>query len=614
MNAPGMKKLSWALAATAIFAAAPALAQQASLNLDGSSMIFCNTVNNTWGITKTVNHSTVTSGGSVTWTVNVTKNGPSGNAPPPVFCVEGKLIISNSGAVPATVGNIVINLQRQYNISGKQRWVGVAADVADKTNHDSATQALVVAQATQENEGWNGAVNPLRSGLAKTYALMGDGSGKFSENAASGTLTYTDADGNDVTGTFGYVIPAYATGVELNYRATFDMNALSAGEGGAPTHLRAEALVTFGNAGGRGGSGASIDNIDIDGDGSVTLDPVIDSESGEMIGGGERHVRTVPVRASLPVPAVEQCNPEVTLTDLLRKVSGTVTWQITGGDIVPDGSPMTVTGTESHTLITKLTGTVGSKVGNKATITGTESGCCEATDETTPEVVVTIIGCTNCNQDPCPCGGVRDENGRCPPCAAGYCSFSKGGYQGGGVPGGIFDNNFVAQFPTGLMVGDYNTSGGDAAPNGAKFSATSGGMTALTAYLVGPGGSAPYTHDYSDANPIGSGGNLGKQLAALKLNVAFSAANVMPLPSGNLGNAMICAIPGNLVGTCPTAQKMSVNAFIALADAAIANGDAYLPVWLSWGDITDVAEHINVSFDNAQCTASAWATTNFLTN
>jgi hypothetical protein len=607
-----MKKLSWALAATAIFAAAPALAQQASLNLDGSSMIFCNTVNNTWGITKTVNHSTVTSGGSVTWTVNVTKNGPDGDAPPPVFCVEGKLIISNSGAVPATVGNIVINLQRQYTISGKKRWVGVSADVADKTSHDGATQALVVAAATQEDAGWNSSVNPSRSGLNQTYTVSGTptGSGRFSENAASGTLLYFDADGNDVTGTFGYVIPAYATGVELNYRATFDMNALSAGEGGAPDHLRAEALVTFGNAGGRGGSGASIDNIDIDGDGSVTLDPVIDSESGEMIGGGERHVRTVPVRASLPVPAVEQCNPEVTLTDLLRKVSGTVTWQITGGDIVPDGSPMTVTGTESHTLITKLTGTVGSKVGNKATITGTESGCCEATDESTPEVVVTIIGCTNCNQDPCPCGGVRDENGRCPPCASGYCTFSQGGYQGGGVPGDIFQNNFAAQFPSGMIVGDYNTAGGNAAPNGAKFTATSGGMTALTAYLAGGGPSGEYTNDYLDANPIGSGGALGKQLAALKLNVAFSG--VMPIPSGNLGNAMICAIPGNLSGVCPTAQKMTVNAFIALADDAIANGN--LPIWLGFDDIKTIAENLNLSFHNDQCTASAWALTNILTN
>src|SRR6185369_17416279 len=88
--------------------------------------------------------------------------------------------------------------------------------------------------------------------------------------------------------------------VTLNFKAAFAADnifpALNPGES-----LRTEVLVSFGNSGNRGGSGASGSNIDINGNGVNT-----DAD--------EKNVRTVPTRLTYPVPTLQLCNDSVAIT------------------------------------------------------------------------------------------------------------------------------------------------------------------------------------------------------------------------------------------------------------------------------------------------------------
>ena len=565
---------SWTIAAASLLAIS-AFADvggvpQASLNLEGSSMHYCNTVNNTWAVSKVADQSSVVSGSSVTWTITALKN-DGGAAPDPTFCVEGTLVISNSGAASANVGNIVVNLQRQRNISGKQRWVSASADISTKVQRDLATQANVVAAATSEDAGWNATVN----GINANYTSSG-GVGTFKENAASGSIVFSDDDWNDVLAS-AYVIGPGQT-VTLNYTATFDGAALGINAPGGPTHLRTEVLVTFGNAGGRGGSGASVDNVDI---GSGVVEP---------------HIRTVPVRASMTVPTLEQCNDTVTLTDVLT--GDGVTAEVTGGTL----ETLSVTPSEStiYTLITTLTG-VGSMT-NTVTLAGLESDCCvAAAGEASAIVEVTEEVCTTCGQ--CPCGESEAIPGRCNPCSGNYCTFSQGGYQGGGVPGQIMLSNFTTVFGGGLEIGAY------AGPGFGNFwQGNTTGLTTLRQYIGGGGPAGALTADL--LNPSSSaGGSLGKQTAALTLNLGFGAANLLQPGGTTFANAVFCPMVADPLGPCPVAT-MTVSAFLGLANQALAGS---LPSGFGYSELSGIAEKLNLSFHfiDGVCAPSSWASTHF---
>jgi len=97
-----------ALAASLLFGASGG-APQASIALNNSDAKYCYTYNNTWILTKEVTGNTVDNGvGTVTWTINATKDS-SGAA---TFTVHGGLTVTNTGSAPATIGNIVVNLQK----------------------------------------------------------------------------------------------------------------------------------------------------------------------------------------------------------------------------------------------------------------------------------------------------------------------------------------------------------------------------------------------------------------------------------------------------------------------------------------------------------------------
>src|SRR5207244_3528611 len=98
----------------------------------------------------------------------------------------------------ATIGNIVVNLQTK---SGSN-WVGKSADVADATNDDAATVAHVDAHASSE------------------------GKSTFTENTASGSLKFMDANSNTVFSLVPEKTIAPGATVNLLFVASFDNRVL----------------------------------------------------------------------------------------------------------------------------------------------------------------------------------------------------------------------------------------------------------------------------------------------------------------------------------------------------------------------------------------------------
>jgi hypothetical protein len=201
------------------------------------------------------------------------------------FKVFGFFDMQNTGTAPAYLGNLVINLQSK---KGGTQFATVASDIINSTAQDAATTAFTCGGASTD-------------GTTSVYL----------EGLGSGTLQLYNPDNNDLV--------SFPAQLDVNqrmtflYEATFDLAALNINPG---DQIRVEALVTFSNAGPRGGSGASCTNTnvafgttdinkfrDINGDGTYTND--------------ELYYRTVPCRISFTVPALEHHNKNVTLNDVV---------------------------------------------------------------------------------------------------------------------------------------------------------------------------------------------------------------------------------------------------------------------------------------------------------
>src|SRR5262245_20065729 len=105
----------------------PALAQQASVTLTGGDTALCLHNDTSWSFTKTPNvTSPVPSPSTVSWTVTATRGSTTND----ILEVNGFVRVTNTGTAPATIGNIVVNLQRRRLAASQIRWVSAAADVA----------------------------------------------------------------------------------------------------------------------------------------------------------------------------------------------------------------------------------------------------------------------------------------------------------------------------------------------------------------------------------------------------------------------------------------------------------------------------------------------------
>lgn len=283
------------IAALALLSVAPAFAaSQASITLTNCNSELCNANNTEWSLDKTPSSQTLTGDNTITWTVSATRGATSDN----FITVNGVMTVTNTGSAPATIGNIVVNLQKPRtgpNIGACRNvpWVSAAADVANATFGDLATSAKIVAAGSQENAGCNLLQGP------NNYAVSSP-QGTFIETAGSRSLEFTDADSNTVWAITPEQTLPVGGSVTLLYTATFDNTVLGLAVG---SQVRAEAIVTFGNAGARGGSGATATSIDIDGD-SITNTT------------DEANVRSVPCRVTKAIPALQNGNNTVTLSDL----------------------------------------------------------------------------------------------------------------------------------------------------------------------------------------------------------------------------------------------------------------------------------------------------------
>ena len=224
---------------------------RATIDLDTHHTDLSQSADTTWTLAKT--GSVDTSAKTVTWSITATPSTTTTNH----LIVSGQLRVRNIGNAPAPIGNIVVALQTRSGVV----WQTRAADVADATSGDAATVA---------------------------HTANGD----VTENAASGSLGFTDAHNNSLFSLVPEVSIAPGAKVTLNFSASFDNSVLGLANG---TKVRSYVAVSFGNH----GSGAH--NVDITGNGLIDPD--------------EQYVKTVTESDDERVPCATTGNTTATLTD-----------------------------------------------------------------------------------------------------------------------------------------------------------------------------------------------------------------------------------------------------------------------------------------------------------
>jgi hypothetical protein len=522
-------------------AAAPAVAQQGSLTLKDADVELCHRNETAWTISKDGS----LANGQITWTVTVTK----GNVTPNALSGFGFVRIFNSGSANATLGNIVVNLQRRQG----NKWVTASSDVANATSGDAATNALVVKGASSE------------------------GKSSFTENEGSGPLSFTDANSNSIFSLVPqFSLPA-GQALDLLYHAEFDNSFLQIPAGEL---VRFEVIVSFGNAGARGGSGATGSWIDINGNG--TLDSV------------EKNVRSVPSRLTRAVPALEECAKSVLLSDTEECLAATGTVVLSGFSTTIGGGLGTEVLTDSAvrtTWVQAAPGLLGGQVTNTATLdspgdsivlegpldllTGLpiysyEVECCPGLHlEASDTVLVPGL-------DP---EGFPDGS---------YTTFSHGGWSAppnGGNPGALLVANFAAVYPEGVVEVGIPLLGG--------FSMTFTSPEAVQAYIKkGDGTASSLTADLNDPTSSSSG-VFGVQVLALRLSVDFSDKAVTEEGFGDLV----------LYGTGGSLDGQTVSQILSVAETALGGGG--LPSGYTFDTLNTLIDNLNRAFDNGN--TSSWA-------
>lgn len=524
----------------------------------------------------------------VNWNVQV-QSFASGN----VLKVFGFMNLSNTGSAPAYLGNLVINLQKR---SGN-KWVSAAADITNSSHGDLATSASVCASATSENRT------------------------SFTEGAGSGPLRLYDTNHNDLT-SFSQPLAPGAPLVIL-YEADFDIDAIGLTPG---QDVRVEAIITFANAGARGGSGASCTNIDANGNGTVDAD--------------EHYDRSVPCRSSFAIPALSFENKTVTLNDpttlpanifvrnpdlglladLESQPAGLTAVNhlaaLLGG---PDG---VVTVSEADTTVGGGTGTqsltapVSSSLATfgfhaQATATGTAGldncatlkGADDFTVVNDPLLVTdphyagsftfTCAAATKLEACAWPVFSVTPQ----PPSSTYACSYSQGGWGSvphGSNPGSYLTNNFSTLYPNGITLGGDGSGAGQYRMTFTSALAITGSKK-VAGYLPAGGTAAALTQNYN--NPTDTrAGVFGGQVLALRISVDFSAAgNIAWTPAGtamHLGD-----VKYHNPGGCENGNSIST----ILADANTLLGGGTV-AGCSISQMESILDLINsTTFDNASC-------------
>ena len=553
------------LAAAGFGICAPAMAQQASITLVNSDVAYCYKQDASWNINKTNDApggsngsgGTILSGGTVTWTIAATRgaNGPQ------QLCAIGTVIVQNTGSAPATIGNIVVDVQRSVN-SGSTKWKAVFADVADSTHGDIATTANVVSGGMASQTDYSQVAG----------ASLYPGATLFHENDYSGPLEFTDANANTVWAiTPQQSIPVGAS-VTLLFKATFNTGAfapaLVPGE-----NLRTEVMVTFGNSGARGGSGASATNIDANGSGSVD--------------GDEKNVRTVPTRITKQLPALQICNDTVSITDTFS-TTGTAAVnaasdQIGTGVLTSASATYTVVGTVSNDGI----------VANTASLDGTDS-------------TVDLLGGSLLGGFTVPCcsalhlqstSSVTVFTQAPPPAVPTHCSYSHTQYLHNGGGNSILESNYMASFASGLTIGRGFTATWDKNQENLITPAHGPAYRVFESWLNGGGPSGKLTVNTTNATST-AGGNLAAEIAALTLNVNLIGVGVAPYSGGFSGIGALVYHPSQLPDSL---AGLTVTQILATANQILGGGP--LPSDYSYNGLSGLIAQLNQSWTGCHSNA-----------
>lgn len=491
---------------------------QAAVSLLNASATLSQTSDTAWTLKKTGEVSS--SGQTVTWTIT----GTQGTTVSGHLVVNGFLTVLNSGAKAATIGNIVVNLQTKWG-SG---WTTQSSDIADAAHGDAATSALIDPKASSENEG------------------------QFTTNTASGKLDFMDANDNTVFSLQPQKTIAPGASVNLLFSAGFDNNTLNLSDGST---VRAEVIVSFGNAGPQQPGAA---NVDINGSGAIDTD--------------EAWVRSIPARITLTVPAQVAANQSVTLTDTSTDIAAT-------GTATFSNPSFNLSATSGTVTVNYDGGASGGKLTNCAHLKSASSTVTVGSYQFTNFNGIDLQACDT-------------ETVGASAVTAGWnngdlITYIEGSWGTGPANSLLASNYYSVYFSVGdaFVIGDTS-----------KYTEVWDSEQALTAYLPQTATAGVLTGSLLDPT-FSSSGSLGGDVAALKLNIDFYDAGILSGSSNiKFGDLLLCnvASPTGLSG-------MTVRQFLATANSVLgAASTTYSAL-----DVDSIATQLTVSFGGG--TPSTWA-------
>lgn len=567
--------------------AAAAGTSQASITLLNSDMVLGHANDTDWTLAKDTALPDISNIGTATWEVTATKGATTHN----ILSVNGYMEVKNTGGAPATIGNIVVNLQKQVTVKGKTTWISAAANMADATSGIGAPSANIAAAGSQEATGPNYVVSSVK--------------GTFIKTPGSGTIEFTNANNDTIWAIIPQQSIAVGQSVKLFFTATFDNTVLNIPVG---AQVRAEVIVTFGNSGARGGSGASSSNIDING--NCVIDP------------DEANVRSVPTRITRTVPPLQTCNASVNLSDPRDKVvtTGTVTLVDSPGfdnGGIGGGVAITDTTTSPYAVTAPVDGgPEGGTITNTAYLDGQDYVVSLILGYTTNSegTIVPITHDFTCFY------GIHlhkpsTVNVAAPPPApphakefsqGDFCTFNQGGWQQRGEGGnqGTLYTYFGNVYSSGSVEVGIPGTGGfsmifkshdvQEKVQGKMVTVTEPAPYSINLYLTAQGTAAALTEDMENPTTTSSG-SLGGETLALKLNVDFSG-KVPEMPAG-FGNLIYYNTPKNGVDSL---DGKTVSEILAVANTALGGGA--LPDGYSYEDLAGLVQKLNGSFENGNVT------------
>jgi hypothetical protein len=486
-----------------------------------------------WTLSKTGSVDTTTQ--VVTWTITTTKGATTGGN----LVVDGDLDLTNIGNGPATLGNIVVNLQTRKGHShgggcgGHGRhgyendgWETIASDVANATNDLAATSANVVADENVEHQG------------------------TFDVGPGSGKLYFLDRATNSVFSLVPEVTLPKFSETPLLFSASFDNNVLGLAKS---DDVRVEVIVTFGNHA-LGGPGSGID-IDINGNGVIDPD--------------EHRVRSVSNLFERNVPATLAGNTTLTTSDAVADIAttGTVTFSnaqidLATGKVTADYDP----------------GASGGSITNCAHATGT------GVSDMIGPLIYTIVAPDNLTS----CDTEIIHQVVCTPGTQGcgwhdndLVTWSQIAWGGG--ESGLLESEFDAVFAPESDLMEIGI------PGAAGFSIIWDAPDNLVTFLPATGAPGQLTADLLDPT-VSASGSYGGEVATMRLNIAFGDDNLLGATTSiHLGDLSVC----NLTGTQAPLNGLTVRAVQAQANTILGGGTGSVSLL----DMFTVINNIDMSFN-----------------